>query len=269
MLGFAALICSGAMAQTAQTDDLDVQLARVRRELTQVNAQTQRVQADMERDREEFNQYQVRNKKRFDELSTDIALQKKELENVSKTGDSLGALIGSKASKKKQIALAQDELRTTLQKSCDSLSAQMILVPPLLCIPMRQTLLLLKSELTGQTIDNVEAAGRLWRIFADLEEAAMSVSVSQEPSPVADIRGETSRLRVGLLFEGVVDAAGSACAIWQGYDASGAAIWRTVSDAAIAAHLRVAINIRDGKALPAFVTLPIGFKTATSNEVAQ
>jgi hypothetical protein len=90
------------------------------------------------------------------------------------------------------------------------------------------------------------------QIMVRAEEVTGSIQVSQESSPITEIRGTVYRLRIGTFFEAVVNLKGEECAVW--YGAGG---WKTLKDAAVAAQLLKAANIREGKSLPAFVKLPL------------
>ena len=86
------------------------------------------------------------------------------------------------------------------------------------------------------------------------EELTGSIQVSQESSPIAEIRGTVYRLRIGAFFEAVVNLKGTECAVWYASDSTG---WKTITDPSVAAEILKAANIREGKTMPAFVNLPL------------
>ena len=90
--------------------------------------------------------------------------------------------------------------------------------------------------------------------MARAEEATGSIQVSQESSPIAEIRGMVYRLRIGTFFEAVVNVKGDECAVWYPSDTTG---WRTIKDVSIAGEIFKAANIREGKTMPSFVNLPL------------
>ena len=75
--------------------------------------------------------------------------------------------------------------------------------------------------------------------------------------PVADIRGMVYRLRIGTIFEAVVDTKGEKCAVFSGWGDDGAPHWKDLDSPVLAQAVLQAVNIREGKSLPAFVNLPL------------
>ena len=95
------------------------------------------------------------------------------------------------------------------------------------------------------------------QILNKLDEASSGIQISQESSPVADIRGMVYRLRIGTIFEAVVDTKGEKCAVFTGWGDDGAPHWKNLDSPDTAMMVLQAVNIREGKSLPAFVNLPL------------
>jgi len=50
---------------------------------------------------------------------------------------------------------------------------------------------------------------------------------------------------------------GNYCCVWTGNNANGAPVWKPAKDKSTAAEIVHAVAVREGKALPAFVDLPL------------
>ena len=174
--------------------------------------------------------------------------------NVQKRrNDSLAALVNWANARTKQAEMSQDAMREKLIVSCDQIIANLQNIPPMVQQNLVASAALLKNELRNKTTDNVEVFNRMQQIMTRAEEVTGSIQVSQESSPIAEIRGTVYRLRIGTFFEAVVNLKGDECAVW--YGSSGG--WKTIKDASVAAQILKASNIREGKSLPAFVKLPL------------
>jgi hypothetical protein len=108
----------------------------------------------------------------------------------------------------------------------------------------------------AKNIDNVEGLHRLVQIVGNMEEYNGTIQTGQETSVVPQLRGSALMLRIGSLFEAVVDEDGKTGALWQGNDSLGQPLWQTVAEAQSCAIILKAINMRESKALPAFMALP-------------
>jgi hypothetical protein len=154
----------------------------------------------------------------------------------------------------KQAEMCQDAMREKLVASCDQIIANLQNIPPMVQQNLIASTALLKNELRNKSIDNVEALNRLQQVMVRSEEVTGSIQVSQESSPISEIRGTVYRLRIGTFFEAVVNLKGEECAVWYG---SGIPGWKTIKDAGIASQILKAAQIREGKSLPSFVKLPL------------
>ena len=133
--------------------------------------------------------------------------------------------------------------------------------------PMLSGLSLLMNDMTIKSIDVVEGCTRLVQILGKLDEAGSGIQISQESSPVADIRGMVYRLRIGTIFEAVVDTKGEKCAVFSGWGDDGAPHWKDLDSPVLAQAVLQAVNIREGKSLPAFVNLPLADREAQSEKI--
>ena len=209
---------------------------------------------DRIKDLAEFKEYTKRTAGRLAAVKDETTTINQQITVEQRRNDSLAALINYANAQVKQVDMCQDAMREKLAVSCDQIIANLQSVPPMVRQNLIASAALLKNELRNKSIDNVEALNRMQQIMIRAEEVTGSIQVSQESSPITEIRGTVYRLRIGAFFEAVVNLKGEECAVWYG---SGSPGWKTIKDPAIASELLKAANIREGKSLPAFVKLPL------------
>ncbi|MFP4163703.1 MAG: DUF3450 family protein [Chitinispirillaceae bacterium] len=242
---------------SAQDFDIDREISRIRKELAEVSSQRQTIRDEKAREKREFTEYQKRTQKRFESIREEIDSLKALEERFSNKNDSLSALISSSEARMRQYDLMQDHFRRTLIKGLDRFRKTASELPPMISEDNVSSISFLKSESTSRTVDNIEAIQRLTQILKDMEEASSGIQIVQGPSPLSDMRGVTYRLRIGSFFEAVVNASGTKYALWDGYDKNGKEKWKISEDETMASNILEAVNIREGKALPDFVQIPI------------
>lgn len=242
---------------------ISAEIQQLRKELAQTASERQKNREEAEKDAVAFKEYRDKMEKKVRAIRTESDSVQREITVLGKRIDSLTALIGVAQSQRKQVELRQDQLRSRLSGSVERLSAwARPRLAPLVAAHAHTSMTLIKTELADKSIDNVEAVNRLAQVCNQLEDAAGSIQASQETSPAPEPRGTVYRLRIGHLFESVVDLKAQQCAVWDGNGADGAARWTLASDAA--AQVYLAANIREGKALPSFVTIPLAVAADTA-----
>jgi hypothetical protein len=248
------LIIAVSFAFAAEQGDKENEIKRARKELMQLQTERGKNKLDMTKDQSDFNEYTKRTAERLAAVKNETASISQQIDVQQRRNDSLAALINSATARAKQMEMCQDAMREKLANSCDQIIANCQSIPPMVRQNLIASAALLKNELRNKNVDNVEAFNRLQQIMIRAEEVTGSIQVSQESSPIPEIRGTVYRLRIGAFFEAVVNLKGEECAVWYGSDSQG---WKTIKDPAIASELLKAANIREGKSLPAFVKLPL------------
>jgi len=243
--------------------DTDAEIARLHKEMKQVQAERQRNSDDMAKDKIEATTYDTRTQKRFADINKEIETLKKDIVVTSVKRDSIAALFIIDQNQRTQVTLNEDRLRTTIINTCVKCLGAAQSLPPLASQQIVASVNLLKAEAEDKSIDIIEAMNRLAQIFGRIDEATGSMQVSQENSPVAEIRGTVYRFRIGGLWEAVVDMKGEKAALWKGIDSAGNARWLLLDKPAEAEMLLKSASIREGKALPAFARLPFPFADTT------
>jgi hypothetical protein len=247
------VLCIALSSAFAQQGDKDSEIKRARKELMQLQTERQKNKLEMAKDRKDFEEYTKRTAERLAAVKNETASITKEIAVQQRRNDSLAALINYATSQEKQAEMSQNAMQEKLAGSCDRIIANLQNIPPMVRQNLIASAALLKNELRNKSIDNVEAFNRMQQIMVRSEEVTGSIQVSQESSPITEIRGTVYRLRIGAFFEAVVNLKGDACAVWYG-DSTG---WKTIKNPGIAAEILKAANIREGKSLPAFVKLPL------------
>jgi len=252
-VGAICLLSIAASLAFAQSDK-ENEIKRARKELMQLQTERQKNKMERIKDLNEFQDYVKRTTERLAAVKNETATINRQITVQRRKTDSLAALINNANAQVKQAEMCQDAMREKLAVSCDQIIATLQSIPPMVRQNLIASASLLKNELRNKSIDNMEALNRIQQIMVRAEEVTGSIQVSQESSPIAEIRGTVYRLRIGAFFEAVVNLKGEECAVWYG---SAGPEWKMIKDPAIASEVLKAANIREGKSLPAFVKIPL------------
>lgn len=270
VLTVCACISLAAIAEVSVQDyAMQSEISDLRRELAKAQADRQRVQREAATDVEEYEAYQERVAKRFASLEAENDSIRTLITEVQLTGDSLEALICQAAGSRHQLELSMEHFRRLLIARCEDVLGIAAAFPPLETEKLRAALQFLQSELAARNVHADEGLNRLVAVIRDLEEITMSIQAVQTRSPVADLSGSVYRIRVGAVFEGIVDEAGTRAALWTGNDGEGKPQWKVTMDKAVTAELLEAAYVRNGKAVPDFVSLPLSFAAVEHEEDAE
>ncbi|MBN1577864.1 MAG: DUF3450 family protein [Chitinispirillaceae bacterium] len=253
-IGAIGLLSIAVSLAFAQQSDMENEIKRARKELMQLQTEREKNRLDMAKDQANLKEYTKRTAERLAAVKNETATINRQITVQQRRNDSLAALNNSANAQAGQFERSQDAMREKLAGSCDRIIANLKGLPPMVRQNLIASAALLKNELRNKSIDNVEALNRMQQIMTRAEEVTGSIQVSQESSPITEIRGTVYRLRIGAFFEAVVNLKGDECAVWYGSDSTG---WKTIKDPAIAAELFKAATIREGKSIPAFVNLPL------------
>jgi hypothetical protein len=254
-MAFGALV-GAVFAQTAPPS-IDDEITRLRKELVQAQVDAERIGQEMEKDKKDFDAYRTRTAQRMAQTQSQLDTLKSETMVQSRANDALAAQINGVQAQRREVELSQEEFRQKLIALCNTVQPEIKKLSPLIMAPTLSALSLLINDLSSKSIDIVEGCSRLVQILAKLDEASCGIQISQENSPAPDIRGMVYRLRIGVIFEAVVDTKGEKSALFTGWGADGAPHWKNLDSPAISLAILQAVNIREGKSLPAFVNLPL------------
>lgn len=237
--------------------DIDKEIISLRKELSTIASQRKTLKEEVLEDEKEFTSYVERTKKRMDMLRSEVDSIKKAIEVQGIVNDSLRAVIDAFQNGKRQADLQQGAFREKCVVVCDEFLKPVRMLPPMLRKPFDASLSLLRSELISKSVENSEALQRLNQILRDIDDATTAVQFVQGVSPVPEIRGTAYRIRIGMLFEAAVNMDGTSYAVWNGYDSAGKELWNIGNDRDLAGQLLKCVNVREARALPDFVQLPV------------
>lgn len=240
----------------AETADLEKEIARIRKELESVSSQRQIIKQESLNDSKDHDSYKTRFENRFRAATAEADSISALIHDHQKRRDSLSAVIANLSASQKQYDLLQENFRLRLIAICDHFVTQAAKIPPMSSKSITAPTVFLKSELTSRNTDNIDGLQRLIQIIDNHEELTRSIQIFQGISPTPDMAGTVYRLRIGSLFEAAVQPNGNKYALWNGTDSTGKEIWLTQADPEGAAQIFNAINIREGKTLPAFARVP-------------
>jgi len=241
---------------SAQTEDLSNDIRRIRKELISVQNERERVKEETKSDEDDFKAYRKRAHERMREIRTQTDSLNREIVRHQIVSDSLGSVIDYEKNRKKQYELRQESMRIALISAADSMITLAQNTPPSVSDKSLSSLNLLKTELETKAVDNIEGVNRLFQIIGTLHDAGSAIQIIQGSSPLPEIRGTVYHLRLGLIFEAVVNTKGTQAALWTGWDENGTAQWNSINDAAVASNILRGVNVREGKALPSLVEIP-------------
>jgi len=242
--------------KAAESVDLDGEIKRIKKELAMISSQRQSIRQETESDSKSHAAYKKNFENRLKTASAEKDSISELIRQYRQKDDSLSAVITSLKSSQQQCDLLQESFRLRLIAACNQISQLASNIPPMSSKSISIPVAFLKSELASRNIDNVDGLQRLMQILNNHEELTAGIQIFQGISPVPEIPGTVYRLRIGCLFEAVVQPSGNKYALWNGMDSTGKEIWLTRSDPEGGSQILNAINIREGKALPSFARIP-------------
>lgn len=259
------LVCLAGSA-LSQQQNLSEEITRLRRELMQVQDERTRTREEIGKDKKDFEEYRSRTLERMRAVRRETDSTRQVIRNEASKRDSLDGMVNGVKTRIRQTELTQDGFRKQLVRACDSVMTCAQVLPPTAREKAVAALDLLRNELTTKSVDNIESVTRLFQIATDMHETSNSIQIVQGTSPIPEIRGTAYRIRLGSAFEAVVNANGTMAAVWVGYDDAGNASWEQTTDVVVAADILKAVNVREGKSLPALVALPLNTITVVQGE---
>ena len=254
----ATLILSTSMLLFASEDyELDREIRNLEKELKKLDTEISDVKKTIPKDANDFQEYLVAFTERYKGVKAENDSIMAQIVTHRSTGATLSAEIQGLSRKSKNYDVQQEKLRKKLISLIEGSLAKLSETTGSIKTKQHSSFDFLKSELISKSVDNIEAMHRLINIYNDYDNQLMEIEIAQITSPVSDIRGQVYKLRIGGIFEAVVDLKGEKYAVWSGKDKTD---WIFSNDKKKAAKVLEAVQVREGKALPAFVTLPLAEK---------
>ncbi len=237
--------------------ETESKIKRIRKEIHEVQKERSRVKNDLAQDKDEFKEYRRRMSKRIRAMRHEIDSIQDEVQQYEIRKDSLSGEVASLKSSQQQYELRQDYYRKALLRGLDTLENEVQQLPPGAIEKIESSLQILKNELNTKSVNNVEATTRFFQIVENIGNAGGHIQVMQGKSPVSYMRGTTYRIRIGSFYEAVVNPEGNKAAVWLGEYENNEAVWRQIKEPAVAGRILKAVNVREGKAIPSLVSVPM------------
>ena len=236
--------------------EIETKIDYVRKELRKLQKERQSLRDDYKTDAVEFQTYRkmVLQKKR--ELVTEIDTVKLVVKKESERKDELSTKFNSLKNREANIIASNKQLSRELVGNINSVLTIQNSLPPLTKESILSSLEILKKELESGGIDNIEAMNRYFTILETIDNIPSTVQVTQGNSNLPFIRGMVYRVRLGSVYEAVVNIDGTKAGLWRGYDENGTPIFEELTDELQAAEILHSVHIREGKSIPAIGSFP-------------
>lgn len=250
------LSCMVAIA-TAETDELDRELTRLKKEIARVESQRRNEAREVKKEQAEFQAYRERTTARKTSIRQQTDSVKAVRQETLHHNDSLRAALGMVQAGIHEQELSGKRIRSVITVAVKKLQQELPALPPLISEQYSGPVSYLLTELEAGSVDNTEALYRVLRLVQDLRTVSQEIQVVEGVSPVPRMRGSVYRLRIGAVFEAVVDADGRKAFLWNPQGENADSQWVPAGKEETAAVLLKAVKIREGKTVPELVDLPI------------
>jgi hypothetical protein len=263
-----AVLCfgRGVALLAADIDEVDREIARLKKEVNRVQAQRNDEAQQAKKERLEFKKYGERIAERTAAITRQTDSLSAEVRKANLHNDSIRSLLSVVASRIREQELQRQRLREVILRAAHSLESEIARCSPLVGEQYEGPINYLISEIEAGSVDHTEALYRLMRIVGDVRTAAQEVQVVETASPVPQLRGTVYRLRIGSVFEAVVDVQGAKAFIWNGKAENDDDRWIAAALQEDVASIFTAVRIREGKTVPELVRLPFGAPSTPAEE---
>jgi hypothetical protein len=261
---FVMIVFTPPFIFSAENTDYNLEISRLRKEIAQVKIERHRLGEDIARDGSEHGAYQERTAVRKASLIAETDSIRRLTVSYERQKDSINAAITDLELKQKNFDLLKSRFRDHIIIACKKLLNAIRWYPPSISRPAASSVSFLLNDCTAKNIDNVEALQRFVQILKNLDDGTLSIQTGQETSAIPEIKGNASLLRIGAVFEAIVDEDGKTAAVWGGGNSASGG-WQLVSGRENIELIAKAIAVRESKSLPAFIPLPWGTPQPASN----
>jgi chromosome segregation ATPase len=237
----------------AQKEEVDKEIARLKKEIEKVETQRKEEAKEIQKEMAEFEAYNQRHRQKIEGIKKQTDSLKTLLKEFSLKNDSLNQEISSTNLKIKEYDLQKENIKNSLLKSIKDIISQLDNFPPILQEQYKGSLKYLYSELESGNSELSEALYRLTKIAGEIRTASQEIQVVESSSPISQVKGSVYRLRIGGIFEAVIEKEGKEAFVWNSYYKK----WSPVDQASIEALIK-AVKIKEGKIVPELVNLPLG-----------
>lgn len=245
-------------------DEVGQELRRLKNEIRRVKAQRTEEAQQVKKENWEYADYQKRTAKRKNVITARTDSLQTQLQLLNTRNDSLNARLETIRTAIEEENLRKKSLSGVIIQSVESVKTELERFPPMIREQYSGSLTYLIGEVKGGTVENTEALHRLMRIVRDVRTVAQEIQVIESASPVAELRGTVSRLRIGAVFEAVYDDKSNTAFLWTPAEDTLPEKWHTVKDESAVTAIKKAILMREGKVVPELLALPFGMRDSVA-----
>ncbi|MBN1307062.1 MAG: DUF3450 family protein [Chitinispirillaceae bacterium] len=257
IVGAAVILYGGSAVPAAEMDEIDREIARLKKEISRVQSQRHDEAKEAKKEQVEFESYRERTASRMASVTRQTDSIRMLLQQTNRHNDSINAALASVTSRIREQDLQRERLREVILRAAKTLQGEIDHFTPLIREQYTGPTGYLVGEIEAGTVENTEAFYRLFRIVWDLRTVCREIQVVEVASPIPQMRGTVYRLRIGSVFEAVVDMKGEKAFLWNPAD-GGTAGWVAPPRREDAASILAAVRIREGKTVPELLRLPFG-----------
>jgi len=260
VISFMTLAATAGMLFAEDNDEVGRELRRIKDEIRRVKAQRAEEAQHVKKENWEYADYRKRTAKKINAITTRTDSLQQQLQQLNTRTDSLTAQLEATKTAIEEENLRKKSLSKVIIKSVESVKEELERFPPMIREQYSGSLAYLIGEVKGGTVENTEALHRLMRIVRDVRTVAQEIQVIESVSPVAEVRGTVSRLRIGAVFEAVYDNKSNTAFIWSAAVDTLPENWLPVKDGTTLAAIKKAILMREGKVVPELLALPFSMR---------
>lgn len=237
----------------AQKEELDKEILWLKKEIERVETQRKEEAKEAKKERAEFEAYNQRAQQRIEGIKKQTDSIKTVLKEISLLNDSLNQEISSINLKIKEYDLHKESIKNSLLKSIKNIINQLDSLVPFLQEQYKGSLKYLYSELENGNSELSEALYRLTKIVREIHTVSQEIQVVESSSPIPQVKVSVYRLRIGNIFEAVIEKEGKVAFVWNCYYKK----WTQADPTTLEALIK-AVKIKEGKMVPELVDLPLG-----------
>ncbi|MBN1577713.1 MAG: DUF3450 family protein [Chitinispirillaceae bacterium] len=257
VLGAAVILYGSTAVPAAEVDEVDREIARLKKEISRVQSQRQDEAKEVKKEQAEFESYRERTAARMASVTRQTDSIRTLLQRTNLHNDSINAALAAVTSQIREQDLQRERLREVILRASKMLQGEMDRFTPLIREQYAGPIGYLIGEIEVGSVENTEALYRLLRIIWDLRTVCREIQVVEVASPVPQMRGTVYRLRIGSVFEAIVDMQGEKAFLWNTAE-DGTGRWIALPRREDAASILAAVRIREGKTVPELIHLPFG-----------
>ncbi len=250
------LLFFGVAAYEESFPELEKEIKDLQKKIRNTQDNIKKVKKKIKADKKTFSSYENRQESYFNRHEAELDSLKSDYSRLHDKTDSLAGDIQQTKNRQHELDLLQEQFTRLLLKACSELKEKLAKLPLKMVHNQISAVDFLRSELSVNAVDNIEALERFWQIQNVLSESGQSVDVAPGQSPVPFIKGQVDFIRLGFAYCAIVNEKGSAGALWVPSADSTGGKWVEHTNPQNLLALKKCVGIRQGNAVPEIVGVP-------------